>query len=402
MNWGNLPASMDPQDLAEVGCVMTAVTLGRRGLLRFAGLLSGAVAAGASGWVLATPVAAEADAAASETIANLSLNENPWGPSPRAQQAMLRNIASNHRYAGAETQALIRKIAELENVSPDTIVLAPGSSPLLRILGDQFATDLPGGELITATATFEVLFRAFAARGGDVVHVPLDDQLRFDLDAMASRIGSRTAGIYVCNPNNPTGTALSVDALRAFATEAARTAPVFIDEAYVDMMDDWPRSSCMDLARAGHDVVICRTLSKLHGLAGARIGFAVMRKERADRVRAAARSGGLPRMGVVAALASLDDEAFVTEARQRLRAGRLALERVVAEAGLEYAHGSQANYVYVNTGMPNERFVGLMAEQNVLVVRRSFQGYDNWNRICVGTDAEIEHCRRALARVLAA
>ncbi|TVS12398.1 MAG: histidinol-phosphate aminotransferase family protein [Gammaproteobacteria bacterium] len=381
---------------------MTGMTLGRRGLLRFAGALSGAVATGASGWVLATPAAAKADVAASETIANLSLNENPWGPSPRAQRAMLENIASNHRYAGAETQALTQKIAELENVSPDTIVLGPGSSPLLRIMGDQFATDLPGGELITATATFEVLFRAFEARGGKVVHVPLDDELRFDLDAMTARLGSSTAGVYVCNPNNPTGTALPSDVLRSFATEAAKAAPVFIDEAYVDMMDDWPRSSCMDLARAGHDVVICRTLSKLHGLAGARIGYAVMRKERADRVRAAARSGGLPRMGVVAALASIDDEAFITESRRRLRAGRLALERVMAEAGLEYAHDSQANYLYVNTGMPNERFVALMHKQNVLVVRRSFQGYDNWNRICVGTDAEIEHCRRALANVLAA
>ncbi|MEE4360833.1 MAG: histidinol-phosphate transaminase [Pseudomonadales bacterium] len=380
---------------------MIKTAMPRRAFLRGAALATGGTLVGRADMARAAPAAPRILPAPDTGIANLSLNENPWGPSPRAREAMLAHIDQVHRYAGEETRALVQLIAERESVPADMVVLSPGSAPILRAVGDLMATDRPGSELITAQATFEVLYRAFAERGGTVVHVPFDASMRYDLEAMAARIGPSTGGVYVCNPNNPTGTALPASTLSDFAIEASRVAPVFIDEAYIDMPDEGATGSLVHLPRAGHNVIVCRTFSKLHALAAARLGYAIMPAPLAARIRRTAGSGGLPRLGVVAAMASLQDDAFITQTRARLRDGRLALERIVRAAGLEVAPDPQANFVYARTGMVNSAFVGAMASQGVQVVRRSFPEHDHWNRICVGTDADLQQLQRALSAVYA-
>jgi histidinol-phosphate aminotransferase len=305
-----------------------------------------------------------------------------------------------NRYAGAETRHLVETIAAQEGVSPDMVVIGVGSSPILRAVGDYFATEKPGGELITATATFEVQYRAVEARGGKVIAVPFDSQLRYDVDAMASKINANTCGIYICNPNNPTGTVVPTDKMRGFVREAAKKTWVFVDEAYIDMTDDYPNSSMIDLVRAGQNVIVCRTFSKLHGLAAARCGYAIMPAALAAKVRGTLSSGGLPRLAIVAATASLADTANQAAMKVRLKRGRDRLIAMADSLKLTYAPSSAANFIYVKTNMSTKDFTSAMKAKNVLVVQRGFPKYDDWNRICVGFDEEIEQCRLALKQVM--
>jgi histidinol-phosphate aminotransferase len=337
--------------------------------------------------------------ATAPTPVNLSLNENPWGPSPRAIEAMQAHMSRVTRYATPETLALAELVAAEAGVSPDRVVIGAGSSPILRACGELMGR--PGSELLTGAATFESLYRGAAERGAEVVFVPFDAQMRFDLDAILDRLGPKTCGVYICNPNNPTSTAVDADRLRAFAIEASKTAPVFIDEAYIDMMDDWPKSTVMDLVREPHNIIVCRTFSKLHGLAGLRIGYAITPPDMAADVRRKVSSGGLNRLGLVAAAASFQDTAFREEMRLRLIRGRNRMVEMAERLGLTYAPDPKANYLYVRHGMKNADFVARMDAAGVMVVRRAFPGFDAWNRICVGTDAELAACETALKSVLA-
>jgi len=365
--------------------------LNRREWMRTAGVAAGIAAA--------APGAAMANAGSTAGQANLSLNENPWGPSPAGVRAMQESLTRVARYAYPETEHLAELIAADAGVTKDMVVIGAGSSPILRACGELFAQD--GGELITGAATFETLYRAAAERGAEVVFTPFDDRMRYDLDAMRARVSAKTCGVYICNPNNPTSTAVDAGRLADFAREVSKTAPVFIDEAYIDMTDAWPSSSVMGLVREGHDVVVCRTFSKLHGLAGQRVGYAVMPAKRAQAIRRSVSGGGMNRLGIAAATASFQDETFKAETRLRLIRGRELMVRMADRLGLTYAPDPQGNFIYVRTGMPNATFVQRMADNGVLVVRRAFPGFDEWNRICVGLDTELAACEAALKTVMA-
>jgi len=371
----------------------SANMLDRRRFFELAGLSTVALAA-SSAAIAAAPTSG------AMPLANLSLNENPWGPSAAAKQAMLDHLTRVNRYASPETRHLAEAIAAQERVSPDMVVIGTGSSPILRTLGDYFATQMPGGELITAPATFEVQYKAVEARGGKVVHVPFDDQLRYDVDAMLSKVSANTCGIYICNPNNPTGTVVPTDKMRGFVREAAKKTWVFVDEAYIDMTDDYPHSSMIDLVRAGQNVIVCRTFSKMHGLAAARCGYAIMPAALAGKVRGTLSSGGLPRLAIVAATASLADTANLAAMKVRLKRGREKLIAMADALGATYAPNSAANFIYLKTNMPTRDFVAKMKARNILVVQRGFPQYDQWNRICVGFDEEIAQCHSALKDVL--
>lgn len=219
--------------------------------------------------------------------------------------------------------------------------------------------------------------------------------------AMQAKVGPSTTGVYICNPNNPTSTMVDTERLKAFAAEVSKTAPVFIDEAYIDMTDAWPNNTMAPLVREGRNVIVCRTFSKLHGLAGQRVGYAIMPAEIASAIRRDVSGGGMNRIGIAAATASYQDTAFATEMRLRLIRGRQMMTAMADRLGLTYAPDPQANFIYVRTGMPNRDFVEKMEGQGVLVVRRGFPGHDDWNRICVGADTELAACETALKRVLA-
>jgi histidinol-phosphate aminotransferase len=375
----------------------------RRAWLKGMGMATAGVAALAAGCAKGTEaVAAPSAPVAPDTSgpAIMGANESPFGPSTKAVEQMIAKASLTARYADAEGEDLKKQIAAIEGVSPDQVFLANGSSPILATFGEYLAQK-GKGQLVTSMATYEGVPRAAADYGAEVIMTPLTPEMTFDLDAMAARISAKTTATYVCNPNNPTGNMVDPVKLKAFAIEASKTAPCFIDEAYLDLADDYAGNVMTGLVRDGHNVVICRTFSKIYGMAGQRLGYGIASPDLARMMGMATRMGGVNHLGLVAAMASLDDKDFIPTMKPKFKAGRERLYSVVSALGRPIASNPQASFVFFDTGMPHADFASKMMAEGVKVVGRTWPGYDSWTRICVGADWEMDRCETALKKVLA-
>lgn len=376
----------------------------RRALLRGLGMASVGAAALAAGCArneaAAAPTAEAAAPAVDKTLAIMGANESPFGPSKKAVEAMIAKASLTARYADDEGEVLKKQIAEIEGVDPQQIFLANGSTPILAAFGEIVAAK-GKGQLVTSIATYEGVPRSVAEYGAEVIMTPLTADYGIDLDAMAAKISKKTTATYVCNPNNPTGNMVDPVKLKAFAIEASKTAPCFIDEAYLHLCDDYDANVMTGLLRDGHDVVIGRTFSKIYGMAGQRLGYGIAKPELAKKMSMATRMGGTNHLGIVAAMASLADKDFVPSMQPKFKAGRERLHAIVKGLGRKVAANPQASFVFFEVGMPNNVFAEKMMAEGVRVVGRSWPQYDNWSRICVGDDWEMDRCEAALKKVLA-
>ncbi|MEQ1783590.1 MAG: histidinol-phosphate transaminase, partial [Hyphomonadaceae bacterium] len=336
-----------------------------------------------------------------KSVAIMGANESPFGPSKKAIAAMIEKASLTARYADLEGEELKKQIAAIEGVDPQQVFLANGSTPILAAFGELVAAK-GKGQLVTSIATYEGVPRSVAEYGAELIMTPLTADYGVDLDAMAKTISKKTTATYVCNPNNPTGNMVDPVKLRAFAIEASKTAPCFIDEAYLHLCDDFDANVMTSLVREGHNVVIGRTFSKIYGMAGQRLGYGIAQPELAMKMAMATRMGGINHLGIIAAMASLSDAEFVPSMQPKFKAGRERLLSVVKSLGRKVAANPQASFVFFDVGMPNSVFAEKMMAEGVRVVGRAWPQYENWTRICVGEDWEMDRCEAALKKVLAA
>ncbi|HEY0966302.1 MAG TPA: histidinol-phosphate transaminase [Opitutaceae bacterium] len=329
--------------------------------------------------------------------ARISGNENPYGPSQMAIMAMMQALEGTYRYPGAETRKLIDLIAAKEGVKPENVVMGVGSGEILEVYGLWLGQQK--GEVVTVSPGYSQMTRTMETLGSKIISVPLNDALEHDLDAMASKVGANTKCVYVCNPNNPTGTIVNAAKLKAFAIEVSKKAPVFIDEAYLECCDDFAGNTMVGLVAEGHNVAVARTFSKVYGLAGQRIGYGIMPAAMAEEVRKYS-TGSLNLLGVVAATASLEDATYVEETRLKIKAERDKLCALLKELGRKYAEPN-GNFVFFQTGMPIKTFQEKMLAENVQV-GRPFPPLLDWCRISIGSPDEMTMAHAALKKVFAA
>ena len=206
------------------------------------------------------------------------------------------------------------------------------------------------------------------------------------MGAMAARSSPRTRAVYLCNPNNPTGTVLPAPHLREFVRSLPATVTAIVDEAYMDFAAAGETASLAGLVPEGRRVVVLRTFSKIHGMAGLRCGYAIAPPDLAAQLAAACMT--TPNIFAVrAARASLADVGFVADCRQRILASRARITAELTRLKLRYAEPN-GNFVFFDTGMPLARFTELMRQRNILV-GRLFPPYDTWCRITIGTEPEV-------------
>jgi histidinol-phosphate aminotransferase len=356
----------------------------------------------ASALVLSTPKSVLAAAPATKASASsgpvvLCWNENPYGPGPAARAALRSTVAESCRYPDADIQLLIDELARHERTGSESVVIGTGSGELLCALGMLYGRD--AGEIIAAQPTYAELTDYAKRSGAALKLVPVDSQLRHDLAAMRSAVGERTRAIYLCNPNNPTGTALTAAAIRSFVQSAPDQITTIIDEAYMDFADGEGYQSAVDLVREGRRVVVLRTFSKIHGMAGVRCGYAITRPDIAAEL-ASARMSSPSILAVRAARASLGDRTFLSECRGRILASRKRITAELGQLGLTFAE-PQGNFVYFDTGMPLAQFNEQMRQKNVMV-GRLFPPFGTWCRITIGTEPEVEAFLHALHSVVGA
>lgn len=328
--------------------------------------------------------------------ARLNFNENPFGPSKKALQALVETAWSGNRYGFDEARAFIEEIAEKEGVSKDHVMLGPGSTDLLEKTAIIHCKG--GGNMVAADPSYMALVKTSLALGANWRKVPLTSDYQHDLPSMKSAVDANTRLVYICNPNNPTGTLTDTTALKAFCSEVSEKTPVFVDEAYMELLFDDMQSSMIDLVKEGKNIIISRTFSKIHGMAGLRIGYIIAQPALIKSLRTMVNGNmGLCKTSIAAARASYQDQEFLTYSRSKIREGR----EFVADAMKKQGHpfiDSSTSFMLFPIYMKGEDFVSGMKEEGVGV--RTYQ-FDNkpWGRVSMGTLPELALFAEAFKQV---
>lgn len=371
----------------------------RRSLMKLAG--AGAVGA-------ATALSACSETATAATPANdaidpnamaiLSANENPYGPSPMAVEAIKAEAGNLYRYTYPTVMKFAEMVAEREGVAPEQVLVTNGSTPILAAFSDW--VNVKGGKIITSAITYEGVPRVAEQAGTEVVYMPLTQDMGYDMEAIAARIGPDTGAVYLCNPNNPTGKTIPTAQLKAFVEDVSNKVPVFVDEAYLDMSDDYPGNVMSEFVAAGKPVIVARTFSKIYGMAGQRLGYGLMPADMAMDMRKTGRLSNVNYLGLVGGMASLEDTAHFEKMRATMIRGRQKLISMAADLGRPIAPDPQGSFIYMDVGMPAKDFAAKMLDRNVRVVGERWSDLPNWTRICVGLDHEIDKCHAAAKEIL--
>ena len=325
----------------------------------------------------------------------LASNENALGPSPKAVEAVARFLAQSNRYPDAGGTYLRQKLAARHGVEMDQIVLGAGSTELIQLLCHIYLERGQTG--LTSEGTFVMFSLAVRAAGGAVVQAPLKDYA-YDLDALAERLDESVRVVYLANPNNPTGTMVTAAETDRFLARVPENVLVVLDEAYCDYVERPDYSHALDSVRAGRYLMVLRTFSKAHGLAGLRVGYGIGHPEIVDAVNRLRSPFNVSSLALVAAEAALDDSEHIRRSLESNRRGLACFARELPRLGLR-AVPSVANFVYCETGRDAKEDFKALLRLGVIVRPMGFMGMPRGLRITVGTEEENRRVLEALARL---
>ncbi len=331
-----------------------------------------------------------------ETIIKLASNENALGPSPKAVAAMRDAAAGMHIYPDGDNYRLRHALAGRLGVSPDELFLGNGSNEIIQLLGHVFLDR--STRMVVSDHAF-VIYRLVAALyEAGVISTPARN-LGHDLQAMAAAITADTRLVYISNPNNPTGTMVTPTEIAAFMRDVPGHVVVVFDEAYIELLPEEQRPDTIGLVRENRNVVILRTFSKVYGLAGLRLGYAIAPRECVSLLHRVRQPFNVNAMAQAAALAALDDDAFVEQSRAMVAKGLQQLTAAFDRLGLDYVPSS-ANFILVKIGQGKAMFEALQRRR---VITRPVDAYQlpDYLRVTVGTPAENAKFIAALEDALA-
>jgi len=315
----------------------------------------------------------------------LRSNENPYGPSPLARAAMAKSVNSSNRYGWDLSAELITSIAKKNTVSDNNILLGAGSTEILDLVLQY--TALKKGNFILAETTFDYWTAPFEKLGLKKITVPLTKEKKHDLSAMLKAIDSDTKMIYICNPNNPTGTICSREELESFIKEATKKTIVFVDEAYIDFTKE---QSLSNLVVENKNLIITRTFSKMFGLAGARVGYAIANAttiEELDTVRSS-QNMAVSVVSTAAAIASLNDEKFI---QQVYNSNEEVKKYTIEQLTLLNLNciPSYSNFIYFSLVNYKKDYFKQLKEHNIEGTK-IYEDNGKWTRITIGTMKEMQ------------
>jgi histidinol-phosphate aminotransferase len=327
-------------------------------------------------------------------IIKLASNENPLGPSPKAVQAMRTALEDAHLYPDGSGFYLCKAIAAKLGLAPENIILGNGSNEVLEFLGHAFLDAMRQDEVIASEYAFVVYKLIATSFGARMIEVPSPDYQQ-DLEGMLEAITPRTPLIFVPNPNNPTGTLISQRELDSFVSRIPEHVMVVFDEAYFEFLDNPPDT--LRFVREGRNVIVLRTFSKIHGLAGLRIGYAIARPDVIDVLHRTRQPFNVNSIAQVGALAALEDDAHLCETKRVIDNGRAYLQEQFGEMKLPFVP-AVANFVMVNVGGGCAVFEKLLRRK---IIVRPLKGYGlpEWLRISVGRMEENTRCVAALREI---
>jgi histidinol-phosphate aminotransferase len=326
----------------------------------------------------------------------LASNENLLGPSPKAIAAIRKELPNIYLYPEGPCTILRKALAEKFALPEGRVVISNGADNLILLIASAFINE--GDEAIMADPTFSVYTNVTQVMGGRPVKVKLKD-FAHDLDAMLKKVNRKTKLVFICNPNNPTGTTVPLESFNSFLSRLPERVIVVLDEAYGDFVEDAFYPNGLDYVRERKQVIVLRTFSKVYGLAGLRIGFALSREDVVDCLYQVRDPFPVHRLGQVAAVAALKDEDHAIRSIQLVYEGKRYLYRELDRMGISYVP-SQANFIFLDFERDSEQvFQGLLKE-GIIIRPGKMWGYPTFARVTIGRMEDNRRFIQALKKIL--
>lgn len=322
----------------------------------------------------------------------LSSNENPYGPSLLARKAMAEHLPASNRYGSAQMNELVAAIAQKHYITSGNILMGAGSTEILDIVARYSA--LKGGSFVIPVPTFAFWANMIEKTGFKKISVPLTADKKIDLPAMMAAIQDDTRLLYICNPNNPTGTMCRRDELVEFVKKVSGKALVLVDEAYIDFTE---QPSLSDLVTENRNIIIAKTFSKIYGMAGARVGYALAHKDTIAEISQVTTwvNGSCSVPSVAAAIASLKDEQFVKETYSKIHEARKYTITEMGKLNIRCIP-SNTNFIYFTLADYKKDYFDLLKRNNI-VGTYIYEEEGKWTRITVGTKEEMQKFIKAIS-----
>ncbi len=326
-------------------------------------------------------------------ILKMASNENPLGASPKAIEAVKKNLSDLNYYPDGGCYDLRQKVSKFWNLKPEQFAFGNGSNELLEFVAQCYVGE--GDETVFGAQSFIVYKLATIFAGGKCVSVPMPN-LKYDLDMLRDAVTKKTKVVFMTNPNNPTGCVLKQDEVVNFVKSLPENVLFCFDEAYAEFEEN--QVDLRPLIAEGRNVICLRTFSKIYGLAGLRIGYSYSNETIAGYLNRAREPFNVNSLAQVAAIAALDDTEFVEESRRVNNEGRKQFEQAFEQMGLEY-FSEGGNFVMVK--VPDARKAFVQMQKKGVIVRPNF-GYDlpEWLRITIGKKDQNERCLEELKNAL--
>ncbi len=326
-----------------------------------------------------------------KSIVRMAANENQFGPSPKAIQA-IKNEAENAFLYPDKQQELTLALAQKYGVRPENILISNGATGVINSITETFIA--PGDDVIMSSVPYHQYPIATKRNQGNIVSVPVHADLSQDLDGMLAAIGPKTKLIMVCNPGNPTSIAEKSETLKAFLRKVPENVLVMVDEAYLDFAPDAAcKESMLTLLSSVSNLMVVRTFSKIYGLAGMRVGFCITNPGIIACMNKGSTVGSVNRLGLVAALAALGDPAHAKMVYEKNEEGRDYLTKALEGYGWK-VYPSSTNFIYFDSGLDVEGLFQELLKKGIII--RNFA----LNRVSIGTMAQNENFVKALDEVL--
>ena len=337
-----------------------------------------------------------ADIAKPDQPIKMSSNENPYGPSRVALQAIAENIHLTNRYA-ADSTNLIKVVANINNISPDHVMTGTGSSEILNVAG--MLVGLQQGSVVCADPTYQSLLDYAENAGVEIIRVRVAEGLNADLDGMRKAVRSDTNMMYIVNPNNPIPSVIEKNAMKAFVLEQAEDRLVFVDEAYHEYVDNPDYESMIGLVAEGYNnIIVSRTSSKIHGLAGMRVGFGFAHPDLINEMNLR-KTGAETVLGLAAAYASYQDMEFQDFSRRKNKEALAIVESMCEDLGVRYAK-SNTNFTFIETGVENAVVQEMMLKEGIMT-GRLFPPFNTWSRVSMSTPEDMQYFVQVFRKLFA-
>lgn len=330
-------------------------------------------------------------------VIKLASNENPFGCSPKAKEAIKEQLDSLALYPDGASMLLRWDVADFHKVKPEQLIFGNGSDEILQMITRAYVEE--GTNTVMATPTFSQYRSNAIVDGAELIEIPLKDGVH-DLEAMAQAINEKTRIVWICNPNNPSGTIVTEAELLPFLEKVPSNVLVVLDEAYYEYVVDEAFPQTIPLLDKYSNLIILRTFSKIYGLAALRVGYGVASTEVITHLNHVREPFNTSSLGQAAARAALQDQEFVEKCRELNRQGMKQYTDKFDEWGLDY-YPSQTNFILVNLNLDSDEVFGKLLQQGIIVRSGKALGFPGYQRITVGSKEQNEKILAALAGLVA-